>query len=402
MSQLRNHPQILGNIWRLSAAQALAGANASVIFATGALVGARLAPHAGLSTLPISLFVVGMAAGTLPAGYLAQRFGRKVSFLTGTFCGLLAGLIGAWAVYAHSFGLFCLATFSGGLYGAVVQSFRFAATDGVQENLRPKALAWVMAGGVFAGVLGPQLVNLTMGISKPLFMVSYLAQAGIAVIAAFVLAGVKMVKPKEPETENQCDEQQRPWMTIIRQPAFILAALCGVVSYSLMNLMMTSAPLAMQMCGLPLGFSNLVIEWHIIAMYGPSFFTGPLIARFGARLIVAVGLLLIVAAAVMAMSELDRTHFMTGLVLLGLGWNFGFVGASNMVLETHTPSERNRVQAFNDFLIFGTMAVGSFSSGQILNLYGWGAVNMVVLVPAAMMLIILLMFGKLKGSVSAT
>ena len=384
-------------ILRLAAAQALAGANASVIYATGAIVGATLSPNRALATLPISVFVVGMAAGTLPSGYLSRRFGRRAAFIAGAGCGVAAGLLGALALLLGSLKLYCLATFMGGLYAAVIQSFRFAAADGASAALRPKALSWVMAGGVFSGVLGPQLVTWTMNIWQPyLFVASYLAQAGVALVAMAVLAGVELPRPAEAELAAG-----RPLGTIVRQRRFLAAAVCGVVAYTLMNLVMTAAPLAMHMCGLALSASNLAIQWHVVAMYAPSFFTGALIARFGAPRVVACGFVLTVAAALVGLSGATVAHFWCGLALLGLGWNFGFVGASAMVLRAHRPEERHKVQAFNDFLVFGTMAVGSFSSGAVLAGYGWGAVNEIVFPPIAFALIVLAASGSFRRRVAA-
>ncbi len=380
-----------GNVLRLAVAQALAGANASVIFATGAIIGSTLAPDPAWATVPISVFVVGMAAGTLPTGWLARRYGRRAAFMAGGGAGVLAGLVAAGALLAQSFALFCLATLFGGFYASVVQSFRFAAADGASPAFRPKALSWVMAGGVFAGVIGPQLVTWTMDLWSPnLFVVSYLAQAGVALLAMGVLSGVDLPPPARAAPAG------RPLAEIVRQPRFLIAALCGVVSYTLMNLVMTSAPLAMRMCGLPLAASNSAIQWHIVAMYGPSFFTGTLIARFGAARVVATGLALTAAAALAGLQGITTAHFVVVLVLLGLGWNFGFVGASAMVLECHRPEERTRVQSFNDFLVFGTMAAGSFSSGQLLTALGWGAVNLVVFPPVILAMAVLVLSGRLR------
>ena len=363
------------NALRLAAAQALAGANATVVFATAAIIGSTLSADPALVTAPVSLFVVGMAVGTLPTGWLARRFGRRVAFITGSGFGCLAGLIAAAALMLGSFPLYCVATFCAGLYGAVVQSFRFAAADGASAAFRSRAISWVMVGGLFSGVLGPQLVTWTMDLWPPyLFAASYLAQAVVALVAMAVLAGVDLPRPARAEVAKG-----RPLAEIIRQPRFVVAVLCGVITYTLMNLVMTSAPLAMRMCGLPISASNASIQWHVVAMYGPSFFTGALITRFGAKRVMATGMLLLAAAALAGLSGIGVANFTLGLVLLGVGWNFGFVGASSLVLETHRPEERTRVQSFNDFLIFGTMALGSFSSGKLLLTLGWAAVNWVVL-----------------------
>lgn len=379
------------NAMRLAVAQALAGANASVVYATAAIIGATLSPDRSLATMPVSVFVVGMAFGTLPTGWVARRHGRRAAFLAGCGFGCLAGLIAAVALVVGSFPLYCAATFLAGIYGAVVQSFRFAAADGASATFRSRALSWVMVGGIFSGVLGPQLVTWTMQLWPPyLFAASYLAQAGVAIVAGFVLSGVDLPKVTAASTAG------RPLGRIARQPRFVVAVLCGVISYVLMNLVMTSAPLAMRLCGLTLPQSNATLQWHIVAMYSPSFFTGMLIARFGASRVVACGLALLAAAATAGLLGITIVHFTVGLVLLGLGWNFGFVGASAMVLETHRPEERTRVQSFNDFLVFGTMAVGSFSSGQILTALGWAAVNWVVFPPVLLGLCVLAAGGLVR------
>ncbi|WP_426421490.1 MFS transporter [Bradyrhizobium genosp. A] len=384
-SEIADDVRVRGNVVRLAAAQALTGANSAVIFATGSIVGATLAPDMSLATVPLSMYVVGLAAGTLPTGAISRRFGRRWAFVIGTGLGTLTGLIGSFAILHASFALFCLATFLGGLYGSVAQSYRFAAADGASAAYRPKAVSWVMAGGVFAGVLGPQLVQWTMDIWSPyLFAFSFLVQAAVALVAMGIVAGVDMPKPASADLHGG-----RPLLTIVTQPRFIAAALCGVIAYPMMNLVMTSAPLAMKMCGLSLSDSNFGIQWHIVAMYGPSFFAGALIARFGAPKIVAAGLLLEAAAAGIGLSGITAMHFWATLIVLGVGWNFSFIGASALVLETHRPQERNKVQAFNDFLVFGMMAIGSFSSGQLLANYGWSAVNMVVFPPVALGLVAL-------------
>jgi MFS family permease len=373
------------NVVRLAAAQALTGANSAVIFATGSIIGASLAPDISFATVPLSMYVLGLAAGTLPTGAISRVYGRRVAFITGTGCGVLTGLLGSYAILRGSFVLFCCATFLGGLYGAVSQSYRFAAADGASATYRPKAVSWVMAGGVFAGVLGPQLVQWTMDVWPPyLFAFSFLVQAAVALVAMAILAGVDAPKPAPSDLHGG-----RPLFDIVRQPRFIAAAICGVVSYPMMNLVMTSAPLAMRICGLSVSDSNFGIQWHIVAMYGPSFFTGSLIARFGAPKVVAIGLLLEAGAATIGLSGITALHFWVALIVLGVGWNFSFVGASALVLETHRAQERNKVQAFNDFLVFGMMAVGSFSSGQLLANYGWSTVNLVVYPPVLLGLLVL-------------
>jgi len=365
------------NVWRLSVAQALAGANSVVVYATGAIVGSMLAPSPVLATLPISIFVVGMAACILPAGAIARRHGRRTTFLIGSIAGVLVGLLSMYAMIISSFWLFCLGTFFGGTYAAVVLSFRFAATDGVAPVRKAQALSLVMAGGVAAGVIGPQLVTHTMELwPTHLYSGTFLIQAVVAVISAIVLMGIRLPKPTAEEISGG-----RPLSTIITQPKFIAAATCGAVSYMLMNFLMTAAPLAMHMHGHSHSNANLGLQWHVIAMYAPSFFTGKLITRFGAVKITILGLLLTGISTVVGLEGTDVFHFWSMLILLGIGWNFGFLGASAWVLECHTPNEKTRVQSLNDFIVFGLMAVGSFSSGGILSVYGWDTVLWVSFIP---------------------
>jgi len=385
IAEVHDDQRVRANIARLAVAQALTGANTAVIFATGSIVGAAIAPNMALATMPLSVYVVGMAAGTLPAGWVARTYGRRVAFLIGAGFGAVCGVLAAIAIILKSFPLFCIATFCGGLYASVALSYRFAAADGAKEAFRPKAISWVLAGGVFAGVLGPQLVQWTMDFWAPhLFAASFVVQAVVALVAMAVLSTVHAPRPAKTDLHRG-----RPLGQIIRQRDFIAAALCGTVTYTMMNLVMTSAPLAMRLCGLPISDSNFGIQWHIVAMYGPSFFTGSLIARFGAPVIVAIGLALEATAAAIGMSGITPLHFWAMLIVLGLGWNFGFIGASALVVQTHRPEERNKVQAFNDFLVFGMMAVGSFTSGHLLADYGWAIVNAVVFPPVAVALICL-------------
>ena len=366
-----------GNIWCLAIAQALAGANAVTVYAAGAIIGSQLASSPVLATLPISVFVVGMAACILPAGAIARRHGRRAAFMAGTAAGVLAGLLAMVAVLVGDFWLFCLGTFFGGAYAAVVLSFRFAAADGVAPERRARALSLVMAGGVAAGVVGPQMVTWTMDLWPPhAFAATFLVQALVAAASAMILLGVRLPMPTAEEMAGG-----RPLGQIARQPRFVAAVICGAVSYLLMNFLMTAAPLAMHMCGHSQASTNLGLQWHVIAMYAPSFFTGHLIARFGAVRVTSTGLVLTGLSAAVGLGGMEVAHFWATLVLLGLGWNFGFLGASALVLECHRPEEKTRVQSLNDFIVFGLMAIGSFASGGLLAGYGWNAVLWVSFVP---------------------
>lgn len=385
------------NALKLALGSALAGANASVIFATGAIVGATLAPRPDLATAAVSIFVVGMALATIPNGMIARRYGRRTAFQIGSACGAIGGFVNSYAILHSSFALYCFGTFLCGCYAAVAQSYRFAAADTASDAFKPRALSWVMAGGVAAGFVGPQLVQNTMNLWAPyMFAASYVGQGIIALIAMVALSTVDIPRPAPAAMGAG-----RPLSEIVRQPAFIVAALCGVVSYALMNLIMTSAPLAMKMCGHQPSDSNLAIQWHVIAMYLPSFFTGSLIERFGSGRVVAAGLLLTACAAVIDLSGTSVPTFWIGLIVLGLGWNFGFIGASAMVLQAHRPAERNKVQSFNDFLVFGTMALGSFSSGKLLTSYGWDMVNYVAFPPVVLALAALLVDRSMRARAAA-
>lgn len=378
----------LNNIWRLTIAQALAGANSVVIFATGSIVGNDLAPSAMLATLPISIFVVGMASCVFPAGELARLFGRQTAFLVGTAAGVLTGLFAMLAVFIGWFWLFCVATFFGGAYAAVVLSFRFAVTDGIAPHKQPQALSLVMAGGVLAGVVGPQLVTQTMHIwPDPPFLFTFLAQAIIAALSGVILLGVKLPTLKQKHIVYT----GRTLSAIMSDARFISAVICGAASYMIMNFLMTAAPLAMHMHGHSQAHANLGIQWHVIAMYAPSFFTGKLIARFGAVGISALGIVLTGLSAIIGLEGTSVFHFWWMLILLGIGWNFGFLGASALVLRCHQPEEKNRVQSLNDFIIFGLMAIGSFSSGGLLSRYGWDIVLWVSFVPLVIAAITLMM-----------
>jgi MFS family permease len=359
----------------LSVTQALAGANNTVMLATGAIVGSMLAPDKAYATVPITVYVIGMWLGTLPVGWLARRFGRRTAFQIGTVFGVLTGLFCYLGVMQASFLWLNVGAFCSGLYAAAHQAYRFAAADTASEAFRPKAISWVLIGGVFAAIIGPQLVIVTKDAWPPyLFAASYLAQAAVAVVAAVVLSFVKI--PTPPRV--QAGGEGRPLTEILQQPRFVVAVICGVASYAMMNMVMTSAPLAMVMCNHSVTDAALGLQWHVLGMYAPSFFTGSLIARFGVERVIGAGFALLLLSAGISMAGITLWHFWIGLVLLGMGWNFGFIGATAMVTQCHTANERTRVQSFNDFLVFGSMAIGSFASGNLLALYGWVTVNGVV------------------------
>jgi predicted MFS family arabinose efflux permease len=377
----------------LATTQALAGGNATVLVATAGIVGTMLAPDKSLATLPISIFVLGMWMGTLPIGALARRLGRRNALQIGTVCGVLTGLICCVAVLHGSFLLFNVGAVFSGLYASAHQSYRFAAADTASEAFRPKAISWVLFGGVVAGVVGAQLVIATQDLWPPyLFAATYIGQFALALISAGVLMFLNIPKPP-PRTAAG---DGRALAEIAKQPRFVVAVACGVAAYSMMNLVMTSAPLAMVMCNHSVTDATLGLQWHVLGMYAPSFVTGALISRFGLERITGAGLALIIVAAVIGIAGISLWHFWIGLALLGVGWNFAFIGATTMVTQCHRPNERNKVQALNDFLVFGSMALGSFSSGALLVSFGWTTVNEVVF-PVVLAATALLVWGALRG-----
>jgi len=360
----------------LAVAQALAGGNSIVIVGTAGIVGASLAGKE-YATVPVSTYVLGMWIGTLPVGMLAKKFGRIAAFEVGALCGMIAGLMCCLAVLQASFALLCAGTLFGGFYAAVHQSYRFAAADTASDGFKPKAISWVMAGGMFSAFVGPQLVIFTKDLWQPfLFAASYLAQAGVAVLSGLVLLATRI--PRPPQASRRMSDG-RPLAEIFRQPRLIVAVVCGVASYSMMNLVMTSAPVAMLDCNLTHDDAILGLQWHVVGMFAPSFFTGALIARFGTDRVAGVGLAIIAIGALIALAGISLWNFWTALILLGVGWNFAFVGATALVTQCHRPNERNKVQAVNDFLVFGSMAIGSFASGKLLASYGWTMVAEMVL-----------------------
>ena len=377
------------NAMVLAVSQALAGGNNTVIVATSSIIGAVLAPDPGLATLPISVMVAGMWLATLPVGILSKAYGRRFALQVGSVFGIVSGLISCTAVLNGWFWLLLVGTFCGGLYASAHQSYRFAAADTASERFRPKAVAWVLAGGVFGAVIGPQLVIFSKDLWPPyLFAATFVAQSLCALLAAGVLILLKAPRPVAVEPFRG----GRPLSEIVVQPRFIIAVVCGVASYMMMNLVMTSAPLAMVMCQHSVSDAALGLQWHVIGMFAPSFITGNLIVRFGLWRIMATGLFLLALAATIGIVGTALWNFWIGLTLLGIGWNFAFIGATTLVTECHGPRERNKVQAFNDFLVFGAMAIGSFSSGQLLANFGWTAVNAVVF-PGVLVAAVLLAWG---------
>lgn len=374
----------------LSGAQALAGANASVVFATGALVGAALGPSPAWATAPTTTFVLGTALATMPAAFLLRTLGRRAAYQYGAAIGLLAGLLAAYAVREGSFALFMVATAMCGCYQAFVVNYRFGATDNASPVFRPKAIAWVLAGGIAAAFVGPQLVIHTKDMMPPFtFMASYIGQAMVAGLSIFLLFFFR----NAPAPPAGSQEPARPLREILKSRRLRLAIGISAIAQALMNFIMTATPLAMIGCFHTTTDATLAIQWHIVGMFLPGFFTGPLIARFGVYKVIATGLILLAICGVIGLSGISIAHFNAALIVLGVGWNFAFVGASAVVAEGQKPAERNMVQGFTDLVIFSVTALASLSSGKLLAGFGWASLNIALFpfVLAALVMVALLL-----------
>jgi len=366
------------NTRALAAAQCLGGASPSIVISLGGLVGHSLAPDPQWSTVPVSLLQLGLATGTIPAALLMQYAGRRTGYIIGGLVGVSAGCIAALGIFSSLFWVFCLGTWIAGMYGSFVQSYRFAAIDAASVAFRPKAISFVMTGGIIAGIIGPQTV---------IWMRDIIPQApfagaffGQALLAFSTIIAVSFLKPT-PKPSIGKGGKGRPLRQIVRNPRFIAAVIAGLVSYCTMSFLMTAAPMAMVGCGYSVGYAALGIQWHVLAMYGPSPFTGRLIGHFGKEVMAAVGLVLIGLSAVLFLAGEALFNFWGGLILLGIGWNFSFIGATALIADCYRPEERVKVQATNDFTIFGAVAVASFSSGSLLHSGGWYLVNIITFIP---------------------
>lgn len=377
------------NISVLTLAQALGASGGPIIIALGGLIGQSLAPSPLLFTLPVFAYTLAMAIGTLPAAAFMRLWGRRKAYLLGALLGVTGGGVASAALFFDSFWLFCLGTFGAGLYASYVQSYRFAGTDGIPRHSQARAISWIMVGGLLAAVIGPQLVIFTRDLAPAVpFAGAFISQTGLAMLAMLVLTRLESVD--HPRTPTQATHGGRSTAEFLRSPRYVLAVATGVASYALMNLLMTAAPMAMVGCGLSIDDATLGIQWHALAMFAPSFLTGRLIDRFGAERIAAIGLLFIAASAVVGLVGLAVVNFWGALVLIGVGWNFGFVGATTMLADTHRPEERTRAQGLNDFLVFGGVALASLLSGPILDTSGWSTINAAVFPIVSLVLVPLL------------
>jgi MFS family permease len=368
------------NLLVLVAAQVVLGSQMPVTFILGGLAGQLLAPSKCLATLPITVIIVGSMLSAPLLADLMQRRGRVAGFVIGAAGGGVGSALCALALLRGSFGLFMAGSLLSGLYMSAQGFYRFAATDGASEGFRPKAISYVMAAGLASAVLGPQLVKLTTDALAPVpFAGAYLAAAALNALGVWVFAFLDSPRPRPPAADGP---RARSRLELVRTPRIAVAMICAMVSYALMNLVMTSTPLAVVGCGFGTGQAADVVMGHVIAMFAPSFFTGHLIARFGAERVIAAGLVILTAAGAVGLAGVTLWHFSLALILLGLGWNFGFIGATAMLTAAHTPEERGRVQGMNDFAVFGLVALASLASGGLMNcsggdaVTGWIAVNL--------------------------
>ncbi|HJP21112.1 MAG TPA: MFS transporter [Alphaproteobacteria bacterium] len=359
------------NVTVLAACQALLLTGNAILIALSPLVGFELAADKAYATLPVTTYVVATALSTVPASFLMKRVGRRVGFMSGAVIGVLAGALSSYAIYAGDFLLFSAGTGLAGLYNAAGQYYRFAAVDVASGSFKSKAISFVLAGGIVGAFLGPGSAIWTRDIFPDhLFLGSYMS----TMIFAFLAIGLLMLVDIPPPSEEERQSGGRSLATIAAQPVFLVAVLGGMIGYGVMNLVMTATPLAMTAHHHPFGDTAMVIQWHIVGMFAPAFFTGTLINRFGVLKIMLAGTLLMFACVAVALSGFEFLYFWTSLVLLGLGWNFLFVGGTTLLTECYVPAEKFKVQAINDFLVFGTVAAASLTSGTLLHLIGWHAV----------------------------
>lgn len=370
------------NVLVLVAAQAILGAQMPMIFTIAGLAGSTLAPNVCWATLPISMTVIGSMLTATPISAFMQRHGRRAGFVVGALGGALGAAIGAYGLATGSFLLFCIGALFTGVYMSAQGFYRFAAADTASDAFRPKAISWVMAGGLLSAVVGPQLVKATSDLMAVTFLGSYLAVIGLNLAGMFLFLGLDIPKPRPPVAGSPVGRTRGE---LLRTPAIAVAMICATVSYALMNLVMTSSPLAVVGCGFDTGNAADVVTAHVLAMYAPSFITGHIIARFGVERVIALGLTILAAAGAVAMAGVELENFFIALVLLGIGWNFGFIGATTMLTSAQRPEERGRLQGLNDLSVFGGVTMASFSSGGLMNCSGgsvqagWQMVNLAML-----------------------
>lgn len=369
------------NLWLLAAAQGLFLTNNVVFIAINGLVGLSLAPLGWMATLPVMGYVVGGALSTPLVARTQSAFGRKVSFQIGLLVALGSALLCAWAVMDRNFWLLVAATLIAGYYSANGQLYRFAAAELSAPAFREKAVSLVLAGGLMGAVLGPNLASRTRGMFDMPFVGAYLSLAVVALLSLAVMTFMRF--PPVPPKAAHADAG-RPLSVIMRQPVFIVSTAGAALGYGVMNLLMAATPLAMQVCGFPFEDAALVLEWHVIGMFAPGFFTGHLIKRFGVLTIMGIGVALNVACVMIALSGVELHQFLIALFLLGVGWNFLFTASTTLSLQSYRPEEKDRAQAAINFCVFATMALTSFASGALVTTQGWHWLNVGSLLPLAL------------------
>ena len=368
------------NLWLLTICQGLFLTNNVVFIAINGLVGLSLAPFGWMATLPLMAYVVGGALSTVLVSQTQSRFGRRVSFQLGLAVAVLSALLCCYAVYSKNFWLLVAATVVAGYYNANAQLYRFAAAELAAPAFKEKAISLVMAGGLLGAVLGPNLASRTRTLMDAPFAGAYLALAVVALIAMALLAYVNF----PPAPTKTPANGGRPLGEIMRQPVFIVAAAAGALGYGVMNLLMAATPIAMQICGLPFSDVAWVLEWHVIGMFAPGFFTGHLIKRYGALPIMAIGLGLNIICVLIALSGVQFQQFLAALFLLGLGWNFLFTGATTLAITAYRPEEKDKAQGALNFCVFAVLAISSLTSGVLVTTQGWTLLNLGSLIPLGM------------------
>ena len=359
------------NIALLAAAQALLLTNGIMLVAINGLLGMQLASDKRLATLPITTYVIGGALATLPAAFFMKRFGRRAGFMLGAGLGILGALLSAFAVSVGSFWLLCLGTVFAGIYNAFGQQSRFAAADAAPPDWKGKAISLTLAGGILGGVIGPEVGKLTRTLLEPTYLASYGALAGFGLLSMLIASRLDI----PPLSASEQKAVGRPLARIARQPALVVAVLAAACGYGVMNLLMTATPLAMDICGMPFADTAFILQWHVIAMFAPSFFTGGLIKRFGVLNIIIAGAVLMFLCIGIALSGVTLMHFWWALVLLGVGWNFLFIGGTTLLTETYRPEEKAKVQGSNDFIVLGVQGLTSLSAGILITGDGWASLN---------------------------
>ena len=367
------------NLWLLALCQGLFLTNNVVFIAINGLVGLQLAPYGWMATLPVMGYVVGGALSTGLVARTQRRWGRRVSFQIGLAVAVGSALLCAWAAFAHQFWLLCAATVVAGYYSANGQLYRFAAAELAPPAFREKAVSLVLAGGLLGAVAGPNLANHTRNLLAAPFAGAYMALVLVGLLSMLLMAFVRF--PAVVQAAGGAASQGRPLGALLREPAFFVATLGAALGYGVMNLLMAATPLAMQVCGYDFADAAFVLEWHVIGMFAPGFFTGHLIKRFGVLAVMGLGVLLNAACVAVALAGVEIAHFTVALTLLGVGWNFLFTGSTTLAMQAYRPEEKDRAQAAINFCVFATMALTSFASGALVTTQGWTLLNWGSLLP---------------------